>query len=84
MAMRCDICGKRPATGRSVSHSAVRTHRRFLPNLQKVRVLVDGAPRRLKVCTSCLQSGRVKRAPWKSRNDEAQKRGNAAGLTVER
>jgi large subunit ribosomal protein L28 len=49
VAKECAICGKRPGTGNAVSHSAVKTGRRFLPNLQKVRVLVDGAPRRLKV-----------------------------------
>jgi large subunit ribosomal protein L28 len=62
MARQCAICGKRPGVGHSVSHSAVKTKRRFMPNLQKVRVLVDRAPRRLTVCTNCLKSGRVTRA----------------------
>lgn len=62
MARMCEICGKRPSTGYSVSHSAVRTKRRFLPNLQRVRASVGGVPRRLTVCTSCLKSGRVTRA----------------------
>ena len=61
MARQCAICGKRPGTGHAVSHSAVKTRRRFLPNLQRVRVIVDGAPRRLTVCTTCLVSGRVHR-----------------------
>lgn len=61
MARQCAICGKRPSTGHAVSHSAVKTRRRFLPNLQRVRVVVDGAPRRLTVCTTCLSSGRVQR-----------------------
>lgn len=67
MARQCAICGKRPGTGHSVSHSAVKTKRRFLPNLQRVRVLVDGAPRRLTVCTDCLQAGRVQRPKHRSR-----------------
>lgn len=62
MARQCEICGKRPVTGHSVSHSAVKTKRRFLPNLQRIRVQVGGAPRRMTVCTSCLKSGRVTRA----------------------
>lgn len=62
MARQCAVCGKRPAMGHSVSHSAVKTRRRFLPNLQRIRVLVDGAPRRLTVCTTCVRSGRVQRA----------------------
>jgi large subunit ribosomal protein L28 len=67
MARQCAICGKRPGFGHAVSHSAVKTKRRFLPNLQRVRVLVDGAPRRLSVCTNCLQAGRVQRPRWRSR-----------------
>ena len=39
------VCGKGPSFGRS-SHSMVATKRRFNPNLQKVRIEVDGAPRR--------------------------------------
>lgn len=62
MARQCEVCGKQPMTGHSVSHSAVKTKRRFLPNLQKVRVVVEGAPRRMTVCTTCLKSGRVRRA----------------------
>lgn len=62
MARECAICGKTPVTGHSISHSAVKTKRRFLPNLQKVRVLVGKSPRRMVVCTNCLKSGRVKRA----------------------
>ncbi len=62
MARQCEICGKRPAVGHSVSHSAVKTRRRFLPNLQRVRVMVNRAPRRMSVCTDCLKSGRVTRA----------------------
>lgn len=69
MARQCAICGKRPGTGHAVSHSAVKTRRRFLPNLQRIRVLVDGAPRRLTVCTTCLSSGRVQRP--KPRNRES-------------
>jgi large subunit ribosomal protein L28 len=62
MARRCAICGKSPAAGRSLSHSHVRTRRRFLPNLQRVRVVIKGVARRVTVCTTCLKSHRVTRA----------------------
>lgn len=62
MANVCAICGKGVRVGMSVSHSHIRTKRRWKPNLQKVKVLVDGAPKRIKVCTSCLKSGKVTRA----------------------
>lgn len=61
MARRCVVCGKEPHTGYSVSHSHHKTKRRFNPNLQKVRVLIAGAPKRVLVCTRCLKGGKVKR-----------------------
>jgi large subunit ribosomal protein L28 len=63
MAKVCHSCGKKPAFGHSRSHSMVATKRRFEPNLQKVRVMVDGAPRRVYVCTRCLKAGKVMKAP---------------------
>jgi len=45
-----------------VSHSHRRSPRRWNPNIQKVRALVDGAPKRLHVCTKCLKAGKVQRA----------------------
>ncbi len=58
MSQRCAICGKGPATGHAVSHSNIKNLRRFEPNLQVVRVEVNGAPRRLRVCTRCLRTSR--------------------------
>lgn len=62
MAKVCHSCGKGPAFGNSRSHSMVATKRRFNPNLQKVRVLVDKAPQRVYVCTRCLKAGKVTKA----------------------
>ena len=63
MATVCEICGKAPGFGMSVSHSHRRTHRRWNPNLQTVRAqLPSGARKRLTVCTSCLKAGKVTRA----------------------
>ena len=45
MAKVCHSCAKGPSFGNSRSHSMVATRRRFDPNLQKVRILVGGAPR---------------------------------------
>jgi large subunit ribosomal protein L28 len=62
MAKVCHSCGKGPSFGNSRSHSMVATKRRFDPNLQKVRALVAGAPRRVYVCTRCLKAGKVTKA----------------------
>ena len=63
MAKRCDICGKGPKMGRNVSHAHNVTKRRFEANIQAVRALVNGGVRRLKVCTRCIRSNRVVKAP---------------------
>ena len=62
MAKRCEICGKGPMVGHNVSHAHNLTKRRWLPNLQKVRAIVDGKPKRITVCTECIRSGRVVKA----------------------
>ena len=59
MANSCDICSKGRLTGNKVSHSNIKTKRVQRPNLQRVRALVNGAPRRMRVCTRCLRSGKV-------------------------
>ncbi len=60
MAQVCDICGKKPQFGHSISHAHNVTGRRFDPNLQSVRVTDDkGRTRRALVCTRCLRSGKV-------------------------
>jgi large subunit ribosomal protein L28 len=61
MAKRCDVCGKGPMSGNNVSHAMNKTKRRWLPNLQPVRVDDRGTHLTMKVCTSCLRSRRVKR-----------------------
>ena len=62
MSKVCAICGKKPSFGNNRSHSMVATKRRFDPNLQKVRILVGKAPRRVYVCTRCLKAGKVTKA----------------------
>ena len=62
MAAVCDICGRKPGFGMQVSHSHRRSNRRWQPNIQKVRALINGAPRRVHVCAKCLKAGKVQRA----------------------
>ena len=62
MSKVCSVCGKKPAFGNHRSHSMVATKRRFNPNLQRVRLLVNGAPTRAYVCTRCLKGGKVQKA----------------------
>jgi large subunit ribosomal protein L28 len=67
MAQRCDICGKGPQFGSRVSHAHNVTNRRFNPNVQKVRaVLENGTHQRIRVCTRCLRSGKVKKPAGRS------------------
>jgi large subunit ribosomal protein L28 len=60
--MRCKICGKGPSFGNVISHANNTRRRRWNPNLQRVRAVVDGVRMRLRVCTSCIRSGRVTKA----------------------
>ena len=74
MSKRCDICGKGPVAGRTYTrkgkakkeggvgrHIARKNIRRFMPNLQPARVLLDGILHKIIVCTKCIKKGRVVR-----------------------
>ena len=58
MAKQCEICGKSPVVGRQVSHAHNVSARRFEPNLQTVRAMINGGVRRIRVCTRCLRRAR--------------------------
>lgn len=62
MAAICMVCGKKPSFGMAVSHSHRRTKRRWNPNIQRVRALVGGHPKRIDVCTSCIKAGKIEKA----------------------
>jgi large subunit ribosomal protein L28 len=62
MAKRCDICGKGPRYGHTISHAHNLTNRRWNPNLQRMRVQTSGGAKRIKICTRCLRSGKVQKA----------------------
>ncbi len=59
MARACDICGKRPVSGNRISHAHNVTKRRWKPNLRRVKAMVNGTPKTLLACTSCIRSGKV-------------------------
>jgi large subunit ribosomal protein L28 len=63
MAKICEICGKGTTFGRNVSHAHNVTSRTWEPNLQRVRAKVEGGVRHIRVCTRCLRSGKVVKAP---------------------
>ncbi len=75
MARVCDICGKGPRTGNTIVrhglakykggiglHTTGINKRRFLPNLQRVRVVENGTPVRRTVCTACIKQEKIKKA----------------------
>ena len=75
MARECEVCGKRPAMGNTVSHRGKAKYlggvgtkvtgisrRQFRPNLQRVRVTTaNGTHKTMRVCTQCIRSGAVTR-----------------------
>ncbi len=75
MLRKCKICGKGPLTGKKVVRKGllkkkggtgskiVRScKRKFLPNLQKMRLLINGHPRQAYVCTKCIKKGEIRKA----------------------
>ena len=59
MAKVCVICNKNKATGHKVSHSNIKTIRRWRPNIQKIKIMLDGSPKRANVCTRCIKAGKI-------------------------
>lgn len=75
MSKICLICGKKPVAGRTIKRRGLSKKkggvglkttgvniRRFMPNLKTVRAIVDGSPKRIRVCVKCLKAGKVKKA----------------------
>ena len=63
---KCEICDKNVNFGNQLSitrsHISKRTTRTFKPNLRTVKTMVDGQPKKIKVCAKCLRSGKVNKA----------------------
>jgi large subunit ribosomal protein L28 len=72
MAKQCEICGKGTTFGRNVSHAHNVTSRTREPNLQRVRAVIDGGVRRVRVCTRCLRSGKIVKAPARKWSPESE------------
>jgi len=75
MLKKCALCGKGTLSGKTVVRKGLAkskggtgskisrwSHRQFLPNLQKMRILVSGHPRRVYLCTKCIKLGEFKKA----------------------
>ena len=83
MAKQCDVCGKSTVFGKNVSHAHNVTSRTWEPNLQRVRALIDGRVRRVAVCTRCLRSGRIVKAPARKWQPDAAPSTGTAGAPHE-
>ncbi len=59
MSKVCEVCGKGPLSGNTVSHAHNKARMRQLPNLQKVHAEENGQRVTKRVCTKCIRSGRV-------------------------
>lgn len=62
MSRKCEICGKESLKAASRSFSNKQNVYRQQPNLQTVRAEINGQVKKVKVCTSCLKKGLVKKA----------------------
>lgn len=62
MSKMCEVCGKKPVVGSTISHAHNVNKRRFNPNLQRVRAVIDGKTKKIQVCTSCIRSGHIIKA----------------------
>ena len=62
MALACAICGKKPLFGNTISHAHNVTRRRWNPNLRRVRAVINGARKHVRVCTACIRGGRIQKA----------------------
>ncbi|MFP4418839.1 MAG: 50S ribosomal protein L28 [Fibrobacterota bacterium] len=56
MAKTCEVCGKHPRAGRSVSHAHNVNKRIFFPNLRTIKTTVNGTSKRIKICMKCLKA----------------------------
>jgi large subunit ribosomal protein L28 len=61
MARFCEYCKKGPTTGHRVSHSNIKTKTRWLPNLKRMKAVVNGTAQTVRVCTRCIRSGLIVR-----------------------
>ena len=63
MVKMCQRCGKGIMRGHNVSHAKNRTKRIFKPNLQTLRVKVNGERKKMTLCSKCVRIVRRKQSP---------------------
>ncbi|MBL7068723.1 MAG: 50S ribosomal protein L28 [Candidatus Omnitrophica bacterium] len=76
MSKVCYVCGKSPVAGRKIVRRGMAkkkggvgrkitgiSPRKFIPNLQSIKTLKDGKPKRVRVCAKCIKAGKVTRCP---------------------
>jgi large subunit ribosomal protein L28 len=61
MARVCVSCNKKPTTGNLVSHSNIHTRTRWIPNLKRMKAVINGLTQKAYFCTRCIRSGKVLR-----------------------
>ncbi|MGK5085161.1 50S ribosomal protein L28 [Bdellovibrionota bacterium FG-1] len=61
MSRVCTLCEKGPVTGHLVSHSNIKTKTRWLPNLHRVKAVINGTTETIRACTRCIRSGKITR-----------------------
>ncbi|MEW6685282.1 MAG: 50S ribosomal protein L28 [Candidatus Edwardsbacteria bacterium] len=62
MGRQCEVCGKSVVFGHTISHAHNVGNRRWEPNLQRVRAVIEGKVKKIYVCTRCLRAGKVQKA----------------------
>ena len=62
MAKHCEVCGKKTLKSAKLTFSHKQIVKRQTPNLQDIRVNVNGQTKKMTVCTSCLKAGKVQKA----------------------
>lgn len=62
MSKQCDVCGKTPIKAAKLTFSHKQIVHRQCPNLQSVKINVNGQTKRIKACTSCIKAGKVQKA----------------------
>lgn len=56
MSKTCEVCGKRPRSGNTVSHAHNVNKRIFYPNLRTIKQIINGTPTKIKICMKCLKA----------------------------
>ena len=91
MSRECELCNKKTQVGQQYARRGLakakggvgrkvtgRSKRKFHPNLQKIRAVVNGSVRRIRVCTRCLKSGKIRKPTPRDREYVVQSSAEAS------